>query len=301
MADNIIFRGNTTFSNELTVTGAFDVNGTFLVGTDGAVSGLTTIGSSGLATLGSISCDTGLIVSDGMGVMTVASISDGTATFGPSGGLSGVDSLETTGAITSGGDLTCGTFVVNQMDGSFACGSTGAEFAIDTNGSLSVAGMEIMDATTGDMKNITTITSSGAIAGGSLSDGTASLENGSITSAVNGTFSGIVSSAQLKVNQSSTISSDGSTYTQASNAPDNGSCIIQVTCNTDDDACGVWICTKTSGNAGVLSKIGGTVGGVSTYGLVGQWSDMEKPSFKYATSWAGGTTDVPFKATILGC
>ena len=46
------------------------------------------------------------------------------------------------------------------------------------------------------------VTSTGAVQGSSVSDGTASLSSGSLSSAVNGTFSGIVSSTQLKVNQS---------------------------------------------------------------------------------------------------
>ena len=236
MTDSIVFRGNTNFANELTVTGAFDVNGNMTVSTDGALSGVSTIDSSGLATLGSLSCDSAAIVSDGMGKMTVTSITDGTCTM-EMGGLTGLDSL----------------------------------------------------------------TATNAVQGGSLSDGTISISSGSVSSAVNGTFSGIVSNAQLQVNQSSTISSDGMTYAQTSNGPDNGSCIIQVTCNTEDDACGIWMCSKVTGSAGTLSKLGGTPGSTSSYGLNGQWLDMEKPSFKYTTSWGGGMTEVPFKCTILGC
>ena len=234
--DQIVFRGNTQLANELTVSGAFDVNGNMTVSTDGALSGVSTIGSSGLATLGSISCDTGMVLTDGMGKLTVTSVTDGTCTM-EMGGLTGLDSL----------------------------------------------------------------TATNAVQGGSLTDGTASLESGSLTSAINVTCSGIVSSAQLKVNQSSTISSDGMTYCQCSNGPDNGSCIIQITCNTEDDANGIWMCSKVTGSAGTLSKLGGTPGSTSMYGLSGQWTDMEKPSFKYTTEWSGGMTMVPFKATILGC
>ena len=49
---SVIFRGDAEFADELTVMGAFDVNSAFVVSTLEALSGITTIGSSGLATLG---------------------------------------------------------------------------------------------------------------------------------------------------------------------------------------------------------------------------------------------------------
>ena len=250
--DQLVLRGNVTCNNQLTVTEDFDVNGV-----------LTIAAASGDVTgMGSLGC--GAVTSTG--AVQGSSLTDGTLSI-EMGGITGLDTLMSTGAIESGGDLTCGSFTVTQMDGSIGSGA---------------------------------ITSTAAVQGTSVTDGTASLASGSLSSCVNGTFSGLVSSSQLKNNQSSTISSDGSMYTQASNAPDNGACLISVTCHTDDDACGIWHCTKTTGNAGTMQKLGGEVGTTSSYGLVGQWLDMEKPSFKYTTSWGGGTTEVAFKATILG-
>ena len=273
MTDPIILRGDINIADTLTVSGAFDVNGNATISTAGALSGLSTIGSSGLATLGSLSCDAAGISSNGAGVLTAVSVSDGTAIL-TLGGLSGLTSLAVDGAFDST---------------SLGIGTTDLEFTVDASGNVSAAGTIGSGA----------ITSTGAVQGSSCTDGVASMSSGSLTSAVNGTFSGIVSSAQMQVNQSLTISSDAITYTQLTNAPDNGTCIVQISCHTQDDANGIWLCCKTTGNAGVLQKLNSAVGNTSTFGLSGQWTDMEKPSFKYTTSWAGGITDVPFKATIL--
>ena len=298
MTDPIILRGDINIADTLTVSGQFDVNGNCIISTAGAISGLSTIGSSGLATLGSLSCDTAGISSDGTGNLTVVSISDGTASM-TMGGLSGLTSFGVDGNIdaTSLGIGTTDLEFTVDMDGAVGCG------AITSTGDFS-CGLGIAQAT-GNLSSVGTvgcgaITSTGDFSCGlGIAQATGNMTSVGTIGCSNVTSSGIVSSSQLQVNQSLTISSDAATYTQLSNGPENGTCIVQISCHTEDDANGIWLCCKTTGNAGVLQKLNSAVGNTSTYGLAGQWTDLEKPSFKYATSWGGGITDVSFKATIL--
>lgn len=75
--------------------------------------------------------------------------------------------------------------------------------------------------------------------------------------------------------------------------------IIAIHSHTDDDAAAVFIATKASGSAGIVTKSQGSVGSTSSVGLSAQWAATEKISIKYTSSWGGGAGPVGAHATIM--
>ena len=124
MTDQIIFRGDAQFADTLSCVGAFDVNANFTCSTSGALSGITTINSSGLATLGSLSCDsaaissiTGVTSLAASGSLSGGSVSDGVASLDGSGNLIGGATINCTSVVCSGsisGDVNFDQLKVNN-------------------------------------------------------------------------------------------------------------------------------------------------------------------------------------------
>ena len=87
-----------------------------------------------------------------------------------------------------GWDDSAGTLTyLSAADARTAIGAASSTASV-TLGSTSVS----LGGTAASLAGLTSVTASGTITGGTITDGTASLSSGSITSAVNGTFSGTV-------------------------------------------------------------------------------------------------------------
>ena len=193
----------------------------------------------GTATLASGSL-TGGVNATFSGTVTGGTLTDGTASLN-SGALTGATNITASGAVQFG-TLTDGTVTVNGFETSLAgtantvptsdavkayvdsqvgattltgTGDSGA-FSVDldqdtfgvlggTNLTSTGSGSNVIVALDADI-NLTSVTATGIVQGSTLTDGTASINNGSITGAVDGTFSGGVSAANVTATSDLTLS-----------------------------------------------------------------------------------------------
>ena len=166
----------------------------------GALSGVTTITGSGLATVGSLDVDDVLVdgatightddtdlVTLSNGTVTVAGTLAATTLTGDGSGITGVSAT----AIKSD-DITEGDAAVTISTSTGAINLTPATgSAVVLDGSVNVDG--------GAVTGATTITASGAITGGSVTDGTATMSSGALSGVTTITGSGLATVGSLDV------------------------------------------------------------------------------------------------------
>jgi len=228
--------GNIT--SDATVTGATVTDGTFSV-SSGAITGVTTISTSGTATINDLTVGggygstgvtvsaagviqaNGAITSDG--AITGGSLTDGTATLS-SGALSGATTGAFSSNVTVGGTLgvtgesTLASATVSDLTNNriVIAGSSGAleddanltfdGTTFEVGGGYGATGLDI--AMNGNVSTNGTIDADGAITGGSLTDGTATFSSGALSGATTGAFSSNVTvGGTLGVTGESTLAS----------------------------------------------------------------------------------------------
>ena len=166
----------------------------------GALSGVTTITGSGLATVGSLDVDDVLVdgatightddtdlVTLSNGTVTVAGTLAATTLTGDGSGITGVSA----NSIKSD-DITEGDAAVTISTSTGAINLTPATgSAVVLDGSVNVDG--------GAVTGATTITASGAITGGSVTDGTATMSSGALSGVTTITGSGLATVGSLDV------------------------------------------------------------------------------------------------------
>ena len=166
----------------------------------GAVTGVTTITGSGLATVGSLDVDDVLVdgatightddtdlVTLSDGTVTVAGTLAATTLTGDGSGITGVSANSIKSDDIATGDaavtISTSTGAINLTP------ATGSAVVLD--GSVNVDG--------GALTGVTTITGSGAITGGSITDGTATLTSGALSGITTITGSGLATVGSLDV------------------------------------------------------------------------------------------------------
>jgi len=152
-------------------------------------------------------------IAGGTNITTVASATD-TLTVNLDGNISLTTVTATGGIFTD--DIyeqttNAGITFGHEVLGGAATFSGAVEGGSLTDGTLT--------ASSGAITGATNITASGAITGGSLTDGTATLSSGSLSSAVNGTFSGTVTGGTLT---DGTLSASSGAITGATNITASG-------------------------------------------------------------------------------
>ena len=171
--------GATTITASGAVTGGSITDGTATID-DGAVTGVTTITGSGLATVGALDVDDVLV--DGAtightddtnlmtlsnGALTVDGTVAATTLTGDGSGITGVSASS-----IKSDDITAGDAAMDQHE--YRCiNLTPADgSAVVLDGAVNVDG--------GAITGATTITASGAVTGGSITDGTATIDDGAL-------------------------------------------------------------------------------------------------------------------------
>ena len=181
------------------ITGGSVTDGTATM-SSGALSGVTTITGSGLATVGSLDVDDVLVdgatightddtdlVTLSNGTVTVAGTVAATTLTGDGSGITGVSA----NSIKSD-DITEGDAAVTISTSTGAINLTPATgSAVVLDGSVNVDG--------GAVTGATTITASGAITGGSVTDGTATMSSGALSGVTTITGSGLATVGSLDV------------------------------------------------------------------------------------------------------
>ena len=166
----------------------------------GALSGVTTITGSGLATVGSLDVDDVLVdgatightddtdlVTLSNGTVTVAGTLAATTLTGDGSGITGVSASS-----LKSDDITEGDAAVTISTSTGAINLTPATgSAVVLDGSVNVDG--------GAVTGATTITASGAITGGSVTDGTATMSSGALSGVTTITGSGLATVGSLDV------------------------------------------------------------------------------------------------------
>ena len=203
--------GNTDFKSTGQIYGATLTDGTATL-TGGTLTGDVNgdVTSSGTSSFSNVDINGGNIDGTKIGVTTADS--------GRFTTILASASISTNGAITASGSITA--------NGGLSVAS-GQSFTADT---VSITGGSIdgtvIGATTAVSGSFTTITASGAVTGGSLTDGTATLSSGSLTGAAAITASGVISTtntANADFNGSTgSIVTDGGLYIKSSKSIDSG-------------------------------------------------------------------------------
>ena len=335
---NLTFNGSTlavtgaaTISTTLGVTGAV-TGGSLTDGTatldSGALSGVTTLGTSGEATLASaivsdltatrvtFAGTSGALVDDAdltyttasntlaagnistAGTATVGSLTDGTATL-TSGALTGATNITGSGTIT-GGTVTDGTFSVTSgaVTGATtitASGLASLDGGIDVDGAFTVAD------STGNIATSGKLDVTGAVTGGSLTDGTATLSSGALSGATTGSFSGTVTAGAFN---DGAATYDAGTITNGVAATFSGTATVGTltdgTATLSSGALSAVTTLGTSGEATLASAIVSdlTDNRITIAGTSGALEDDANLTWNGTTMLVGGataTTDVTFK------
>ena len=243
--------------------------------TSGALSGATTVTATGAVTGGSLTDGTATLSSGALsgattvtatGAVTGGSLTDGTATL-DDGALSGVTTIGASGAIT-GGSLTDGTATVSSgaVSGVTTLAMSGALTGA-TSGAFSTTLGVTGTATVGNVSTAGTVTATGAVTGGSLTDGTATLDDGALsgvtTLAMGGALSGVTTlGTSGEATLASAIVSD-LTATRVTFAGTDGALVdnADLTYTTGSNTLAVTNVDATSVAAGNLTATGNDITG----------------------------------------
>ena len=243
--------GATDITGSGTITGGTLTDGAFSV-TSGAVTGATTIAASSTITA--------------TGTVTGGALTDGTATL-DDGALSGVTTIGASGAIT-GGSLTDGTATISSgaVSGVTTLAMSGALTGA-TSGAFSTTLGVTGTATVGNVSTAGTVTATGAVTGGSLTDGTATLDDGALsgvtTLAMGGALSGVTTlGTSGEATLASAIVSD-LTATRVTFAGTDGALVdnADLTYTTGSNTLAVTNVDATSVAAGNLTATGNDITG----------------------------------------
>ena len=184
-----------------------------------------------------------------------------TFTVNAQGQLTQASNVSIQTAWTLTGDT--GSEVVNGGDTVLVAGGTNITTAASATDTLTVN----LDS---DI-SLTSVTATGTVQGGSLTDGTATLTAGSITNAVNGTFSGTVSAGTVSF----------------SNLTGTGS--ISVTDIIDDDTMATASASTLATSESIKAYVDSTVGDVDTLSIAGDSGSGTVDLATQAFTVAGGT------------
>ena len=134
------------------------------------------------------------------GAVEGGSLTDGTATLS-SGALSGATSGAFSTTLTATGNVTGGNLVTSADVTTATVTASGAITSASLTSTGTVEGATVTDGTaslaSGSLTSAVNVTASGTVTGGTLTDGTASISSGAMTGATNITASGTVTGGTL--------------------------------------------------------------------------------------------------------